>query len=1489
MNKTKKFSLIISLLSIMAMLFSVVLVNINTSKKTEAASSYDKTQAEVVSIDVSNMTLSGNQRVFERLLSFASTGDGNQMKNFSYALSETWWVSHNEFSDTTFYYERETNADPPDEDESKGTFTSTISLTTPLKNAAANGYLSVTPRVTWSAVNSTYTKMGVQFKVGDNVVYSSSDSSGTLSGNTYSVDNEYCYLVLEAGATGHKDYKMGFIPYNNERVKANFSNAYVTFSSSDITGPEQYGNNLFIESNPGVFEKQKTITLNIQDKDAGLQKVFIDGIEIANYTTNTKSSSLTFVVDENRDYIVQVYDNVGNESTFTYTSTHIDATPPTLQIRANAVDGEVIADLYNFTDKNVTIFADFEEVTQAENAYYYTLDGTDPTTASAVFNAENLLQFTAGGAYTLKILAIDTAGNQNITSYTLTVPGDFSVSYKLLDTEASEVFYTAQGSSILGATETYKVAHTIDGYQFYKAYLVEDETETELALNEDDEIQFVVNTNATIRLDYRKILAINITGTAENTIQYNVEPSVDVAVVYTNELGEVVENTADCGISYATYSIDTPIYYGTGSFKLVNGSVTSNNLTFSDDGLDFASYLNIAMPQDFTDYTITYKNKSTNEVITKQDYMSCLDAGDYEYTVTLTDAIRNGVTMLTNVFTGEFSVSKKEVSLDVVDVEITYNGEVYTFNKNFGYGYNVVFTQNEQTAEPKNAGSYLVTIVLNEANYITNTSFNLIIKQQDLVVTADNKTSVYGEVLETLTYSVDGFVKDETYDFAIKTEATSSSNQGQYAILFEEVTLQNYTILFEPATYTISTRDVQLVITDGFTKQYNTDDPIFEYEILNGTILDGDEITLTVVREAGEDVGTYAFSIEKSGNAKDNYNITWLAENFTITQSTIVIQVQSLTKTYGMEDPALVATCSTCDINSLGLVLQREAGESVGRYKINVVSSANPNFVITSISAYLTILPKAITITANAEQSKIYGSENPTLTYTVGEGKVGEDDLGVTLTRVRGEKVGSYAISLKTWTNRNYVVTLQNEVDFEILPRDITIKTLYASKVYGSNDCDLNYEIVTGEVLSSDNLGVTLVREAGENVGEYAISIASVRNSNYSVTLVQEGNFKFEITPKTLNVYIANLTKIYGENDPQFIYEVVGVVGSDSVEVNVSREQGEDVKEYIISATLKPNANYTLVSKNAKLTILKANSSIQAQDAEFVYDGEPKLIDAVLSCDGELTYKIERNEQQVESAIDAGEYNVEITFAGNSNYNASTKIVKLNILKTDAQIVIYRNTFVYNGSAFEPEINCNLNYKITFDDPTNANQVGTHTYVMQICYDDGTVNPNYNTFAGDVTIVEVPTTEIEGGSIEFEGGNIDNSDINLSLDEVNDKQEAQNKIQGVSVDKVYEVKYNQNSDASIKVELDYEAEDYSNVYVYAYNEDNEPKLVTYQIVDGKIVFSMEAENMKIAIVKQTAGISIILLGGIAFVAGLITWIVISRIRKKRKKVLFKIS
>ena len=57
-------------------------------------------------------------------------------------------------------------------------------------------------------------------------------------------------------------------------------------------------------------------------------------------------------------------------------------------------------------------------------------------------------------------------------------------------------------------------------------------------------------------------------------------------------------------------------------------------------------------------------------------------------------------------------------------------------------------------------------------------------------------------------------------------------------------------------------------------------------------------------------------------------------------------------------------------------------------------------------------------------------------------------------------------------------------------------------------------------------------------------------------------------------------------------------------------------------------------------------------------------------------------------------------------------------------------------------------------------------------------------------------------------------------------------------------------------------------------------MVLYDVIDGKIVLNMDAENVKLAIVRKVAGISI---ATVALIAGICILIAYSYVRRRKKK------
>ncbi len=91
------------------------------------------------------------------------------------------------------------------------------------------------------------------------------------------------------------------------------------------------------------------------------------------------------------------------------------------------------------------------------------------------------------------------------------------------------------------------------------------------------------------------------------------------------------------------------------------------------------------------------------------------------------------------------------------------------------------------------------------------------------------------------------------------------------------------------------------------------------------------------------------------------------------------------TKVYGDSDPTFTYTITTGSLisgDSFTGALTRVAGEDVGDYAINQGTlSAGTNYNLSFVSNDFSITQKAITVTADAGQTKIYGEADPTFAY----------------------------------------------------------------------------------------------------------------------------------------------------------------------------------------------------------------------------------------------------------------------------------------------------------------------------------------------------------------------------------------------------------------------------------------------------------------------------------------------------------------------------
>src|SRR5206468_2276537 len=452
-------------------------------------------------------------------------------------------------------------------------------------------------------------------------------------------------------------------------------------------------------------------------------------------------------------------------------------------------------------------------------------------------------------------------------------------------------------------------------------------------------------------------------------------------------------------------------------------------------------------------------------------------------------------------------------------------------------------------------GSYAIAqgSLVASGNYtIAFTDNSLDITPATLTVTANHQTKVYGAGDPALTYSVSGLANNDAATVVTGSLTRAAGEAvGSYAIAQGSLVASgNYTIAFTgnslditPATLTVT--------ANHQTKVYGAGDPALTYSVSG--LANNDAATVvtgSLTRAAGEAVGSYAIA-QGSLVASGNYTIAFTDNSLDITPATLTVTANHQTKVYGAGDPALTYSVSGLANNDAATVvtgsLTRAAGEAVGSYAIaqgSLVASGNYTIAFTGNS--LDITPATLTVTAN-HQSKVYGSGDPALTYSV-NGLANNDAATVvtgSLTRAAGEAVGSYAIAQGSLVaSGNYTIAFTGN-SLDITPATLTVTANHQTKVYGTGDPALTYS-VSGLANNDAATVVTgsLTRAAGEAVGSYAISQGSlVGSGNYTIAFT--GN-SLDITPATLTVTANHQTKVYGAGDPALTYSVSGLANNDA-------------------------------------------------------------------------------------------------------------------------------------------------------------------------------------------------------------------------------------------------------------------------------------------------------------------------------------------------------
>ncbi|MBR0512757.1 MAG: MucBP domain-containing protein, partial [Clostridia bacterium] len=573
----------------------------------------------------------------------------------------------------------------------------------------------------------------------------------------------------------------------------------------------------------------------------------------------------------------------------------------------------------------------------------------------------------------------------------------------------------------------------------------------------------------------------------------------------------------------------------------------------------------------------------------------------------------------------------------------------------------------------------------------------LAVTPKAITLTVDAKAKTYGDEDPALTarFGANDLAVGDEIEIALAREA--GENAGTYTITATAAD-PNYTITVVPAELTINKKEITLTV-DAKAKTYGDEDPALTASFGEGDLVGEDTIDYTLTRAEGENTGAYTISTIIDD---PNYDVTVVPAELTIDRKAITLTVDAKAKTYGDEDPEFTASFAEGDLvgeDTIDYTLARAEGENAGAYEISTVID-NPNYDVTVIPAELTINKKAITLTVDAA-SKTYGDEDPAFTASFGEGDlVGEDKIDYTLIREEGENAGTYQITTGI-ANDNYDVT--------VVPANLTIRRKAATitadsktKTYGDSDPVLT-AVVSG-MARNDAAIYTLSREAGQNVGTYAINAAVQANPNYIFTVVPG---TLTIGPKAVTVTPDNKVKTFGGEDPALTAVVTGLVNGDSADLisyTLEREGGEDAGEYAIRAAGEAaQGNYTVSFAEGAATIVPADTvivRIAANNGSYQYDGIEKDLSGYtvteISNDLYTEADFAFNGSSELKGTNAGIYRTAMQASDFENVNDNFSSVIFEVTNGELEITKRAVTMTSGDAAKDYDGNALMNTEITF-------------------------------------------------------------------------------------------------------------------------------------------------------------------------------------------------
>ena len=333
-----------------------------------------------------------------------------------------------------------------------------------------------------------------------------------------------------------------------------------------------------------------------------------------------------------------------------------------------------------------------------------------------------------------------------------------------------------------------------------------------------------------------------------------------------------------------------------------------------------------------------------------------------------------------------------------------------------------------------------------------------------------------------------------------------------------------------------------------------------------------------------------------------------------------------------------------------------------------------------------------------------YNSYEP-FTYNGNEREVKLTNLpaGVEVSYENNKKIGAgtyNATATLIYDTTNYElsnVNFDETIEWTINKQQVNKPSKVSSRLFynGQEQTGVNYNEEDKDVIFTVSGNATAT-----NADEYSVTFALIDTTNYEWNDKSTNNVVIEWEIEKVPLYFSGTSWDYNTYEP-FTYD-----GEEKTVSVINLPEGVTIKNYTgtISATNAgtyeagvefkyDDVNYYLSGEPQELQ-WKIEKAVNKITGELVIDGitygetlgEPSGVSALY---GDITYKYYNSEkQEIEKPTNAGTYYVKGFSVGNDNWVAQeTKYKQFFISRkyiSDPELV--RNSFIYTGTAFTPEL-----------------------------------------------------------------------------------------------------------------------------------------------------------------------------------------------------------